>query len=60
MKKLKLKIQKSNIALIGFMGVGKSAVGKVLAERLGKDLVEVDSFIVNKAGKTYTANLSGR
>jgi shikimate kinase len=54
MKKLKLKIQKSNIALIGFMGVGKSAVGKVLSEKLGKNLVEVDSVIVNKAGKTVT------
>jgi shikimate kinase len=54
MKKLKLKIQQNNIALIGFMGVGKSAVGKVLSEKLGKNLVEVDSVIVNKAGKTVT------
>jgi shikimate kinase len=43
---------KSNVALIGFMGVGKSAVGKVLAERLGKKYIEVDSLIVKKAGKS--------
>ena len=45
---------KSNVALIGFMGVGKSAVGKALAERLGKKYVEVDSLIVQKAGKSIT------
>jgi shikimate kinase len=52
MKKPDLKLKKSNIALIGFMGVGKSAVGKELANRLNKNLVEVDSFIVKKAGKS--------
>jgi len=43
---------KNSIALIGFMGVGKSAVGKVLADRLGKKLVGVDSLIEQKAGKS--------
>jgi shikimate kinase len=52
MKKIRLKLPKSNVALIGFMGVGKSAVGKALAERLGQKLVEVDSFIIQKAGKS--------
>jgi shikimate kinase len=52
LKQLKLKLHKSNIALIGFMGVGKSVVGKVLADRLNLSLVEVDSFIIKKAGKS--------
>jgi shikimate kinase len=52
MRSLKTKNKKSNIALIGFMGVGKSAVGKELAAQLKKELVETDSFIVKKAGKT--------
>jgi shikimate kinase len=43
---------KSSVALIGFMGVGKSAVAARLAERLGKTLVEVDSVIERKAGKS--------
>lgn len=43
---------KTSIALIGFMGTGKTAVGKALAERLGKEFVEVDSLIEQKAGKT--------
>jgi shikimate kinase len=43
---------KTSVALIGFMGVGKSAVGKVLADKLGKKLVEMDSAIVEKSGKS--------
>lgn len=43
---------KTNVALIGFMGVGKTAVGKVLAQKLDRKFVEVDSLIEQKAGKT--------
>ena len=43
---------KSNIALIGFMGTGKTAAGKALAERLGKEFIELDALIDLKAGKT--------
>jgi shikimate kinase len=43
---------KTNVVLIGFMGVGKSAVGKILAERLGKKYIEADSLIVQKTGKS--------
>ncbi len=46
---------KTNIALIGFMGVGKTAVGKALAGRLGKEFVEVDALIEREAGKTIPA-----
>ena len=43
---------KSSIALTGFMGTGKTAVGKALAEKLGKEFVEMDALIEQKAGKT--------
>lgn len=43
---------KSNIAIIGFMGVGKTAVGEALAERLGREFIELDSVIRKKAGKS--------
>ncbi len=43
---------KSSLALIGFMATGKSAVGRVVAGRLGKEFVELDDFIERKAGKT--------
>lgn len=43
---------KTNIALIGFMGAGKTAVGRLLAEKLGKGLMETDKLIEKKAGKS--------
>ena len=43
---------KSNIALVGFMGTGKTDVGRLLAEKLGKDFIEVDELIEQRAGKT--------
>ena len=43
---------KSNIALIGFMGTGKTAVGRVLADRLSMQFIELDAIIEQRAGKT--------
>jgi len=43
---------KTSIALIGFMGAGKTAVGKVLAKRLRKEFVELDLLIEQRAGKS--------
>ena len=34
-----------NIALIGFMGTGKTSVGKILAKRLNRPVVDVDLYI---------------
>jgi shikimate kinase len=45
---------KNNVALIGFMGVGKSAIAKGLAERLGKKLIHTDALVELQAGKTIT------
>lgn len=42
-----LKMQMCNIVLIGMAGCGKSTVGKVLAEKLGKELVDTDEMIEN-------------
>ena len=39
-----------NIALIGFMGAGKSAVGRNLAKRLGRRFVDLDRIIERSAG----------
>ena len=39
-----------NIILTGFMGTGKTAVGKRLAKRLGWDFVDLDQLIEESAG----------
>ena len=41
-----------NIVLVGFMGAGKSSVGRVLARRLGRCLVETDDMIVAADGRS--------
>ncbi len=43
---------KNNIALIGFMGAGKSTAGRELAARLKMKYVEMDSAVEKKAGKS--------
>ena len=40
-----------NIVLIGFMGAGKTTVGKALAERLQRDFVDMDIELEARAGK---------
>lgn len=44
-----------NIVLIGFMGCGKSTVGRELHQRLGYPLVDMDQVIEQRAGKPITA-----
>ena len=41
-----------NIVLIGFIGTGKSTIGKSIACRSGKTLIEIDDMITGSAGKT--------
>jgi shikimate kinase len=43
---------KSNVALVGFMGTGKTATGQELAKRLGWKFIEVDALIEGMAGKS--------
>ena len=41
-----------NIVLIGMPGSGKSTIGRIIAEKTGKTLVDMDEEIIKKAGKT--------
>jgi len=45
-------MKKQNIILIGFMGTGKTVTGRALAERTGMELVDMDSLIEVRQGKT--------
>jgi shikimate kinase len=40
------------IVIVGFMGCGKTTVAKALAQRLGCALVDLDSFITDREGRS--------
>lgn len=40
------------MAIVGYMGSGKTTVGRLLARRTGRDFVDLDADIARKAGRT--------
>ena len=40
------------IFLVGFMGSGKSTVGRLVADRLGWDFLDTDELVVAQAGRS--------
>lgn len=44
--------QKESIVLIGMPGSGKSAVGRILAEKISRPYADTDHLITERAGKT--------
>jgi shikimate kinase len=44
------KNEKYQLILCGFMGTGKTAIGKILAARLGRTFVDTDQLIEQQAG----------
>ena len=40
-----------NVVLIGFMGTGKTAVGEMIASRLGRPFVDTDTLVEARAGR---------
>jgi shikimate kinase len=43
-----------HILLVGLPGSGKSTVGKLAAEALGADVIDIDSLLVREMGKPVT------
>jgi shikimate kinase len=48
------RLKPQRIVLIGFMGSGKSTVGKILAARLGWDFVDTDEVVQERTGAPVT------
>ena len=48
-----------NIVLIGMRGSGKTTVGKILAQKLGRELVEMDELISRRAGLSIPEIVEG-
>jgi shikimate kinase len=42
----------ANLALIGFMGTGKTSVGRHVAEHLGFDFLDTDELLQSRTGRT--------
>lgn len=49
-----MKTNMKNIYLCGFMGCGKSTVGKELAKLLGMDFIDMDTYIEQRANQKIT------
>ncbi|MBE6622666.1 MAG: shikimate dehydrogenase [Ruminococcaceae bacterium] len=47
-----LNFQVSNIVLVGMPGCGKSTVGKIVSEKLGRKFVDADDYITEKYRRT--------
>ena len=49
-----------NVILVGFMGAGKSSVGRLLARRMGRCFVETDDMITAREGRSIPAIFAER
>jgi shikimate kinase len=47
--------EKMNLYLIGYMGTGKTTVGRLLAKKMNRSFIDVDGFIENRYYKTVSA-----
>jgi len=48
----KMRAEMANVVLTGVPGSGKSSVGQALAEKMGRQFVDMDEIIVRMAGKS--------
>ncbi len=44
-----------NIYLIGFRCTGKTTLGKMIAQNMGRPFVDLDAVVMDRAGKTVEA-----
>jgi shikimate kinase / 3-dehydroquinate synthase len=44
-----------NLILTGFMGTGKTTVGQLIAQKLGREFIDTDQWIEERAGKSVQA-----
>mgnify|MGYP003586258547 CR=1 FL=1 len=45
-----MKDSRENIVLIGMPGVGKTTIGKLLAQQLGREFVDIDEYLEQSVG----------
>jgi shikimate kinase len=47
-----IRMNDRRIVLVGFMGCGKTSVAEALAHHLGCEMVDLDSFIIKREGRS--------
>ncbi|WP_071393722.1 shikimate kinase [Bacillus tuaregi] len=52
MRERELPLHEKSIVFVGFMGVGKTTIGKLVAEKLNRDFIDVDEVIEKEFGMT--------
>ncbi|WP_166276519.1 shikimate kinase [Saccharibacillus alkalitolerans] len=53
-KSIQVPLNQKNIILIGFMGAGKTTIGQLLAEKLGREFLDADQEIERRHGMPVT------
>ena len=48
------KLYGDNVILVGYMGAGKTSVGKALAKRKGMNYIDLDEYIEEKEGRSIS------
>jgi shikimate kinase len=48
----KALIASKSLVLTGFMGTGKTVIGQIVAQRLGREFVDMDSMIETREGNS--------
>ena len=43
-----------NIVLLGYMGCGKTTIGKIVSKVTGKRFIDLDSYIESKTNQTIS------
>lgn len=56
----RIKASKENIVLTGMPGSGKTTVGRLLAQRLGRPCFDVDALITERTGRTPAQIISSQ
>ncbi len=51
-------MKKKNISLVGFMGTGKSAIGRNVAMELGYEFIDTDQYIERRVGTSIAGYFS--
>lgn len=55
-----LRRERENLVLIGMPGAGKTTVGRILAQKTGRQFVDIDEEIETRAGMTISAIFAAR